>query len=223
MTTGTGKFRSAGVSVSAAVPADRGYAVPDQARRVGEALDRLGVAHAVVVGHSSGGAVATALAEHRPDLVTALVLVNTGPGLGALVAPQAAAAGPSQWPPSDEELRHFASTAVSRAGYRVPEELLHDVRDMTPHTFTATMSAMRSYLEQRALPDRLSVLGKPLLVLFGEDDRRWRSSSASEYRAVPGAQVELLPGLGHSPLLEDPRRTAAPLSAFTATHAVRAE
>ncbi|WP_399172026.1 alpha/beta fold hydrolase [Streptomyces sp. PanSC19] len=55
----------------------------------------------MVVGHSSGGAGATALAEHRPDLVTALVLVNTGPGLGALVAPQAAAAGPSRWPPSD--------------------------------------------------------------------------------------------------------------------------
>ncbi|SEC00178.1 alpha/beta fold hydrolase [Streptomyces sp. TLI_105] len=206
-----------------AEPVDRGYAVPDQARRVGEALDRLGVEHAVVVGHSSGGAVATALAEHRPDLVTALALVNTGPGLGAFIAPQPAAVGPSQWPPSDEQLRHFASTAVSRADYRLPEELLDDVRDMTHHTFTATMSATRSYLEQRALPDRLTVLGKPLLVLFGEDDRRWRSSSASDYRAVPGAKVELLPGLGHSPLLEDPQRTATRLLAFTALHAVRVD
>lgn len=94
---------------------------------------------------------------------------------------------------------------------------------MTYHTFTATMQATRHYLEQRALPDRLAVLGKSLLVIFGEDDRRWRSSSASDYRAVPGAKVELLPGLGHSPLLEDPPRTAAPLLAFAATHAVRAD
>ncbi|MFF9850710.1 alpha/beta fold hydrolase [Streptomyces litmocidini] len=206
-----------------AEPADRDHAVPDQARRVGEALDRLGVEHAVVVGHSSGGAVATALAEHRPRLVTALVLVNTGPGLDALIAPRPTVTGPSQWPPSDEQLCHFASTAVSRAGYRVPEELLDDVRDMTHHAFTAAMSATRSYLERRALPDRLTALGKPLLVLFGEDDRRWRSSSASDYRAVPGAEVELLPGLGHSPMLEDPQRTAARLSAFTATHAVRVD
>ncbi|MFI9604604.1 alpha/beta fold hydrolase [Streptomyces sp. NPDC052043] len=206
-----------------AKPADRSYAVPDQARRAGEALDRLGVEHAVVVGHSSGGVVATALAELRPEVVTALALVNTGPGLDAFIAPESAATGPAQWPPSDEQLRRFASTAFSRAGYQFPEELLDDVRGMTSHTFTTTMRATRSYLEQRALPERLAVLGKPLLVLFGEDDRRWRSSSASEYRAVPGARIELLPGLGHTPLLEDPPRTAAPLLAFTAIHAVRAD
>ncbi|MFD9480149.1 alpha/beta fold hydrolase [Streptomyces nojiriensis] len=203
-----------------AKPADRSYAVPEQALRVGVLLDRLGVGRAVVVGHSSGGAVATALAEQRPELVTALVLVNAGPGLDAFIAPESAATGPSQWPPTDEQLRRFASTGFSRAGYRIPDELLDEVRGMTHHTFTATMRATRSYLEQRALPDRLRVLGKPLLVVFGEDDRRWRSSSARDYGVVPGARIELLPGLGHSPQLEDPPRTATPLLAFTAIHAV---
>ncbi|MEU7605348.1 alpha/beta fold hydrolase [Streptomyces sp. NPDC041003] len=206
-----------------AKPADRSYAVPDQALRAGAVLDRLGVGHAVVVGHSSGGAVATALAEQRPEPVTALALVNTGPGLDAFIAPESAAAGPSQWPPSDEQLRRFARTGFSRVGYRIPEELLDDVRGMTLHTFTATMRATRSYLEQRALPDRLSVPGRPLLVVFGEDDRRWRSSSVSDYLAVPGAEVELLPGLGHSPQLEDPPRTAACLLAFTAKHTARVD
>lgn len=206
-----------------AKPADRSYAIPDQARRVGVALDRLGVEHAVVVGHSSGGVVATAVAEQRPDLVTALALVNTGPGLDAFIATESAAIDLSQWPPTDEQLRQFASTGFSRAGYKIPEELLDDVRGMTHHSLTTTMRATRSYLEQQALPDRLTVLGKPLLVIFGEDDRRWRSSSASDYRAVPGARVELLPGLGHSPLLEDPPRTATSLLAFTAIHAVRVD
>ena len=204
-----------------AKPADRSYAIPDQARRAGAALDRLGVEHAVVVGHSSGGVVATALAERRPDLVTALALVNTGPGLGAFIAPESAATGPSQWPPTDEQLRRIASTGFNRAGYQIPEELLDDVRGMTSCSFTTTMQATRSYLEQQSLPDRLTVLGKPLLVIFGEDDRRWRSSSASDYRVVPGAEIEFLPGLGHSPQLEDPPRAATPLLAFTAIHAVR--
>ena len=34
------------------------------------------------------------------------------------------------------------------------------------------------------------------------------------YRAVPGAIVEMLPGLGHTPILEDPARTASSLLAF---------
>ena len=91
---------------------------------------------------------------------------------------------------------------------------------MTFHAFTATMQATRDYLEQQALPERLAALGKPLLVIFGEEDRRWRSSSAADYRAVPGARVEMLPGVGHSPILEDPPRTATPLLAFAELHAV---
>ncbi|MFI7130401.1 alpha/beta fold hydrolase [Nonomuraea sp. NPDC050153] len=199
-----------------AEPADRGYALPDQGRRVGEALDRLGVEHAVVVGHSSGGVVATALAERRPDLVTALALVNTGPRMSAFIAQEPAAIGPSQWPPTDEQIRRLASTGFSRAGYQVPQELVNDLRRMTFHAFATAPRAVQDYLEQRALPDRLTGLGKPLLVIFGEDDRRWRSSSAADYRAVPGARIELLPGVGHSPILEDPPRTAALLLAFTA-------
>ncbi|WP_078531009.1 alpha/beta fold hydrolase [Streptomyces sp. PsTaAH-124] len=204
-----------------AKPADRAYAVPDQADQAGAALDRLGVEHAVVVGHSSGGVIATALAEQRPDLVTALALVNTGPSLDAFIAPRTPAIEPSQWPPTDEQLRRFARTGFSREGYEIPPELLDDVRRMTHHSLTATMRATRHYLEQRALPARLAALAKPVLVVFGEDDRRWRSSSAADYRAVPGADVVLLPGLGHSPILEDPPRTATALLAFTTIHTVR--
>ncbi|MBB4704544.1 alpha/beta fold hydrolase [Sphaerisporangium siamense] len=202
-----------------AKPAGPSYALPDQARRAGAALDRLGVRHAIVAGHSSGGAVATALAEQRPDLVTALVLINTGPALDAFIAPDTAAIAPSQWPPADEQIRRLAESGFSRAGYQVPRELLDEVRMMTYHTFTTTMRATRDYLEQQALPDRLKLLGKPLLVIFGEDDRRWRSSSAADYRAVPGAKIELLPGLGHTPILEDPPRTATSLLTFTTNHA----
>jgi len=204
-----------------AKPADLSYALPDQARRVGAAMDRLGVDRVIVVGHSSGGAAATALAEHRPDLVAALVLISTGPHLGAYIAPPAAIDS-SQWPDvSDEQLRRSASSSSSRPGYQVPLGLLNEVRAMTFHSLTATTQASRDYVKQQALPDRLAPLGKPLLVIFGEEDRRWRSSSAADYRAVPGARVEILPGLGHSPILEDPARTASSLLAFTAIHTAR--
>ncbi|MER8041800.1 alpha/beta fold hydrolase [Streptomyces sp. NPDC094032] len=204
-----------------AKPVDASYTVPEQAHRVGAVLDRLGVDRVVVVGHSSGGVVATALASQRPELVAGLVLIGTGPGLDAFIAPQTEPLGLSSWPPSDEQLRRFAGTAFSRAGYRIPSEILDDVRRMSPHTLAAAMQGTLDYLARQALPERLTPLGKPLLVLFGEEDRRWRPSSAADYRVVPGAKVELLAGLGHSPILEDPPRTAVPLLAFAALHSVR--
>jgi len=202
-----------------AKPTDRSYALPDQARLVGTAMDRLDIERVIVVGHSSGGAAATALAERRPDLVAALVLINTGPHLAAFTAPPMTIEA-SRWPElSDEELRQFTSAAFSRPGYQIPVALLDEMRAMTFQSLTTTTQASRDYVKEQSLPDRLALLGKPLLVIFGREDRRWRSSAAADYRAVPGAIVDLLPGLGHTPILEDPVRTAFPLLAFIAAQA----
>ncbi|MEU8708535.1 alpha/beta hydrolase [Streptomyces sp. NPDC048565] len=203
-----------------AEPDDGDYAPPEQARRIGTVLDRLGVEHAVIVGHSSGGYAATALAEQRPELVTALALIDTGPSMGAFIAPGSAAFRPEQWPPPDEQIRQFASTGF-RAGYHVPQELVEELRGLTFRAITTAMQASIAYLNERALPDRLLAVGKPLLVIFGDEDLRWRPSSAADYRVVPGAEVELLPGSGHTPIMEDPPGTAALLLPFAETHAAR--
>jgi pimeloyl-ACP methyl ester carboxylesterase len=63
-----------------------GYDIPAQARRVGAVLDRLGVGQVTVIGHSTGGCVATALAEQRPALVSALALIDIGPDLDAYMS-----------------------------------------------------------------------------------------------------------------------------------------
>ena len=205
-----------------AKPAGGGYAIPQQGRRVGQALDRLGVTHAVVVGHSTGGYVASALAEQRGDLVTALALIDTGPRMDAFISDGpvgklifAPVLGQLLWRlRTDGIIRRGLRTAYA-PGFKVPQQLVEDTRGMTYHSLTAASHASDDYLKQRPLPDRLTALGKPLLVIFGEQDQRWRSSSsAALYRAVAGARVELLPGVGHSPMLEDPPRTAGLLLTF---------
>jgi pimeloyl-ACP methyl ester carboxylesterase len=197
------------------------YAVPDQARRVSAALDLLGVERAVVAGHSSGGTFATALAERRPDLVTAVVLINTGPDMAAYIAKDVPLRAASWADLTDDQIRQAMSDGF-HPGYEIPQSFVDQFRDIDFDVFGATSQAIRAYLDERSLPDRLAPLGKPLLVLFGEQDRRWRPSSAADYHAVPGATVTMLPGLGHSPNLEDPPRTAALLLAFTAKQAPRA-
>ena len=170
------------------------------------------------VGHSSGGYASTALAEQRPDLVTALALINTGPGMDALHAQESLAIDPAQWPPADERIRRFAGTGF-RPGHQVPQELVDDLRGMTYRAVTAAMQESTAYLRRRALPDRLTVLGKPLLVILGDEDRRWRPSSAADCRIVRGATVEGLPGAGHTPILEAPPQTAALLLPFAESRA----
>jgi pimeloyl-ACP methyl ester carboxylesterase len=205
-----------------AKPAGSGYAIPQQARRVGQALDRLGVKHATVVGHSTGGYVATALAEQRGDLVTALALIDTGPRIDAFISDGplgqlifVPVVGQLLWRVrTDGVIRKGLNTAFA-PGFEIPQQLLDDTRGMTYHALTATSRASDDYLKQRPLPDRLTALGKPLLVIFGEQDQRWRSSTAALYLMVAGSRVELLPGVGHSPMIEDPPRTAALLLTFT--------
>ncbi len=207
-----------------AKPGGGGYATTQQGRRIGQALDLLGVKHAIVVGHSTGGYVATALAEQRGDLVTALALIDTGPRMDAFISDGlvgklvfAPVLGQLLWRlRTDGIIRKGLSTAFA-PGFKIPQQPVDDTSGMTYHALTATSRASDDYLKQRPLPDRLAGLGKPLLVIFGEQDLRWRSSSAALYRAVAGARVELLPGVGHSPMLEDPQRTAALLLTFTSS------
>ncbi|MHB1593945.1 MAG: alpha/beta fold hydrolase [Streptosporangiaceae bacterium] len=203
-----------------ASPGDR-YDIRAQARRVGAVLDSLGVSQATVVGHSSGCTVATALAEQRPGAVASLALIDFGPSLEAKIPERplfrlvlTQFPGRLLW-----RLRTEASVRKTvRTGFThpvdIPGAFVEHALAMTHRDFVGAMRGPLSYLGQRSLPDRLTGLGIPLLVIFGADDQRWRSSLASAYQAVPGARVELLPGVGHSPMLEDPQATGKLLLDF---------
>src|SRR5512144_1067073 len=56
-----------------------GYAIDAQASAVAEALAKLGVVDATVVGHSLGGTVATALAAQSPRLASRVAIIDQAP------------------------------------------------------------------------------------------------------------------------------------------------
>lgn len=60
------------------------------------------------------------------------------------------------------------------------------------------------------------VFDVPVLVIFGNADRRRDPSSAHLYDTVPNARVEWLPDVGHFPMLEAPETTSELLLAFAA-------
>ena len=205
---------------SPADPANR-YDIRAQARRVGAVLDRLGVNRVTVVGHSSGCTVATALAEQRPGTIAGLALIDYGPTLAAKIPERplfrlvlTQFPGRLLWRlRTDASVRKAVRTGFTRP-LDIPDAFIEHALEMTHRDFVGAMRGPLNYLGQRSLPDRLTTLGIPLLVIFGADDQRWRSSLASAYRAVPGARVELLPGIGHTPMLEDPQTTGTLLLDF---------
>ncbi|GAA0951151.1 alpha/beta fold hydrolase [Virgisporangium aurantiacum] len=200
------------------------YNVPVQAGRVAAVLDDLGLPRVTTVGHSSGGYIATALAEQRPDLVRSLALISSGPSPDALL-PQplllrvllAPPLGPLLWSRrSDAMIRRGISATCARP-VDIPDDLVADVRGTTYRTFRTVLRRNTAYIAQRSVPERLAALEVPMLVIFGTADRRWEPSSAHRYDAVPNARVELLPGVGHIPMFEAPERTGELLLGFTAT------
>ncbi|WP_280445131.1 alpha/beta fold hydrolase [Nocardia brasiliensis] len=212
---------------ASAKPAD-GYGTPEHARRVATVLDKLGVQRAIVVGHSTGGAVATSLAEQRRDLVTAITLIDTGPRVDAFLGDSAVArlittpvVGQLIWRLRTEGLiRQAMSTAFTRE-VQIPDQLIADAKGMTYRSLISTDKASSEFLAERPIPSRLAELDLPTLVIFGAEDRRWQPSSAQDYRQVPHARIEILDGVGHSPMFEDPDMTAALILGFTVESAPR--
>ncbi|WP_241825292.1 alpha/beta fold hydrolase [Micromonospora sp. CB01531] len=207
-------------------PSALSYDVPVQAGRVAAVLDDLGLRPVTAVGHSSGGYVATALAEQRPDLVRSLALISTGPSADALL-PQpvllrvllAPPFGPLLWSTrSDAMIRRGISVTCARP-VEVPDDLVADLRGTTYRAMRTVLRRNTAYIAERRVPERLTALDVPVLVIFGAADRRWEPSSAHQYDAVPNARVELLPGVGHIPMLEAPETTSKLLLGFTATAA----
>jgi pimeloyl-ACP methyl ester carboxylesterase len=98
----------------------------------------------------------------------------------------------------------------------IPDDLLAGVRTITYRAMRTVLRRNIAYITERSVPERLAAIEVPVLVIFGGADRRWEPSSAHQYDAVPNARVELLPGVGHLPVLEAPETTGELLLDFTA-------
>ncbi|MCY4082383.1 MAG: alpha/beta hydrolase [Caldilineaceae bacterium] len=187
-----------------------GYEIEDQAEDIAELAQSLALSDFDLVGHGSGGAIAIEYALRYSRRLRSLILVDSVPIEGAFTPLQGlqlltqmrsdrsmlqqalSTLFPSAPPPtmSEKEFESFF------------ERLVDDAASMAPAAFTAVAEALGRWnrLEEA---HRLTL---PTLLLLGtEDVIIERDAATRSLLAIPGASnLEILRGVGHSPMVESP-------------------
>jgi pimeloyl-ACP methyl ester carboxylesterase len=203
-----------------------GYTIPHQADLVAQAMARLGVRDAVVVGHSLGGSVVTALAEQSPQLVRKVMIIDTPPNhkgdsLGFVAKLGfAPVIGELFWRFKPDAAVKEGLKVAFAPGFDVPDEFVEDVNRMTYSSYHDSPEGSDDYSSEEPLDQRMAKNDKPLMVLMGAEEQIVNDPAErlAEYRrTVPGVKTRLIAGSGHSPNVEKPALTAALLLKFAKT------
>ncbi len=206
----------------AAAKPENGYDQPSLARWLAAEIEKDG-APASVVGHSIGGRVAGELASTFPRLVKKLVLVSP------LGSSSYGFTDKLKWKGMSRQsvLRSVPETSIRNAsGYGFAVDgpgkkgfVERTVASRTGPDGPAVLRAVERYvdgvLDAKPLSERLKGTSMPLLVVCGKQDPL---APPEECRAIlkarPDARVEEVATFGHYPMLEDPKKLAALLTAF---------
>ena len=187
-----------------------GYEIEDQAEDIAELIQSLALSDFDLVGHGSGGAIAIEYALRYSQRLRSLILVDSVPIEGAFTPLQGLQLL-SQMRDDRSMLRQALSTlfpsapppTMSETEYEsFFERLVDDAASMAPAAFTAVAEALGRWnrLEEA---HRLTL---PTLLLLGtEDVIIERDAATRSLIAIPGASnLEILRGVGHSPMVESP-------------------
>lgn len=213
---------------------DRGYppsTVPDKVDDYSQELsiadlkalmDHLGIARTYLGGFSMGGSIALNFALQYPERVRKLVLAGTGTG----------SASREEFikefsPIADRFEREGAQTVADdyltgptriQLKRKNPEMWQQWYRDFSELSGLGLANTLRGVQLRRPtmyeLEPTLRKLRVPTLVIAGDEDAPAIDASRFLARTIPGAELKILPGTGHTLNLEEPAKFNATVLTF---------
>jgi pimeloyl-ACP methyl ester carboxylesterase len=182
-------------------------------------LDALDVRQADIVGHSLGSIIAQTFAEYWPQRTRRVILISStgGPKAGAPPRKPAydyAAQIRKLKEPIDPDSPFIIEWWSSPTP--VDEEFIRrQRRDAAAIPLRVWLAVLDQGTTDSDLQRTLPRLKAPTLLVWGSADPIMGAEVRQTLReALPGAQLQVLQGLGHNPFWEDPRRCADVINAF---------
>jgi abhydrolase domain-containing protein 6 len=200
---------------------DLGFDNDSQTRRFHAFTKAMGLKRPHLAGNSMGGWIALRYAMDYPDELASLILLDSAGVLGADESELQRLAADEVYNPltlsdiSDSD--RFLSFVMHKPP-RIParlkpafhaDALAH--RDQLNDIFWVIAREMRD----GALNDRLHQVRAPTLIIWGRQDRVIDVSSVAALQAgIPHAQAVIFDDIGHLPMIEAPKDTAAAIKDF---------
>ena len=207
-------------SVAFDLPGFGGSDLPARARvsayaeDIATAMRRLDLDRVTLVGHSFGGAVATAVAERIPSRIASLLLLAPA-GFGRIALAEAisvpgirnvAAATMPLWLNAPGALRagyRLFVTAGQAPSERVIERVRRDVPGLVDAALMATEAVVAAGLSKRGFHHRRVGYHGPVAALWGSADRVVPPRHANGVKAAfPQAELNSWAAMGHHPQRE---------------------
>jgi 3-oxoadipate enol-lactonase len=199
------------------------YSLELMARDVYEFISHLGVAECVLVGHSMGGMVSQLLILERPEVVRALVLVDTAAEVpkGLLYDERRKqradfieiAREQGMEAVFDEQLKATPIHPALKANPRYIDIWREQFLMTSREAYIAGANGMAS---RRSVLADLAKVAVPTLVICGEKDEPFLEPCRQIQAAIPGSELVIIEGAGHGPQMETPAEFNRILGAFLA-------
>jgi 4,5:9,10-diseco-3-hydroxy-5,9,17-trioxoandrosta-1(10),2-diene-4-oate hydrolase len=174
-----------------------------------EFMDALGLDHASLVGHSQAGAMAVRLALSHPHRINRVVVLGTG----SLLPPAPGEPGKARSPaegeegterePSKAELRALLEANLANHALIDEDELTARWRMSTGRNFRAHLARSSAAAAKsgagadQPLWQRLGDVRRPLLLIYGREDRGQAASRAEMAKHQYGLDLHVVPNCKH--------------------------